>query len=63
MTFKHIFLECHNLFHQEMIPLMKGGGGGGLGLFFGGGGGGGGGTWVNFLLGMCHWPLRTPTPL
>ena len=48
VTFKHIFLECRNLFHQEMIPLMKGGEGG---------------TWVNFLLGMCHWPLRTPTPL
>ena len=23
MTFKHIFLECRNLFHQETIPLMK----------------------------------------
>ena len=25
--------------------------------------GGGGVSWVNFFLGMCHWPLRTPTPL
>ena len=23
VTFKHIFLECRNLFHQETIPLMK----------------------------------------
>ena len=22
--------------------------------------GGGGGTWVQFLLGMCRWPFRTP---
>ena len=25
-------------------------------------GGGGGCTWVNFLLGICRWPLRAPTP-
>ena len=26
-------------------------------------GGGGGGYLGQFLLGMCRWPLRTPTPL
>ena len=26
-------------------------------------GGGVEGTWVNFLLDMCRWPLRAPTPL
>ena len=29
----------------------------------GGGGGGGGGYLGKFLLGMCRWPLRAPTPL
>ena len=27
------------------------------------GGGGGGGYLVQFLLGMCRWPLRAPNPL
>ena len=27
------------------------------------GGGGGGGHLGQFLLGMCRWPLRAPTPL
>ena len=34
-----------------------------LGYSQGFAGGGGGGYLGQCLLGMCHWPLRTPTPL
>ena len=44
----------------QVIKASEPGGGGG------GGGGGGEFGWEylgKFLLGMCHWPLRAPTPL
>ena len=47
LTLQNILIQLNILFPDRGTP----------------GGGGGGGVLGQVLLGMCHWLLRTPTPL